>query len=615
MNSHSDRRPNTPMATRCASPVDDYEFSSARFETENHEEGACEEEDEARDDSLPSLVILHKIASYLSVGDAESVGALSRSSNITNTSLFMPGAHSLDAWLTRDAGHDNYLQNNSFHDYQQTLSSIVDFEDEDSEGWFVGNQSESLPHMVLSPLDDDDQIWRCEQGEEGRRVWTPAGEPTCERNDSAEAMTPALTAVSCDSHSDDDSVDSEESSRNRREHRQRKRALQSKLAQAVFAHPHPLRDYCLDAYATAVRLSQNRKRQQQQQSQKQANPNPETLRHRPDISPSSKLHYCDGEMPELGEHDHQKAYANNSSTVIVQHPSKRKRQTLRKKTKILRVIFNKLLNSIPPSVLLDLLESSFDLSIHTIFAYVKITCFSAQTIISVTSNTTFTILDSLSSINIFELAHRSVNRTGEKLASGLQSVATGVGSASNAALERLSRQGLALAGAGLSRGGGGMKNGMQGKVVAVENPLESKVRVLDSYLIHDFLIQHFTYSLFWQLFRRLHKMDNVSKLVAYSERFGEEAFSRSQKKRAQRMMHYNVSFRPFTATIQPASPKKTGKGMNKEVSFDLSTKSPGSYNVEDVPSDNDSLSSESLSNTGSIFMRTPTSFPPTPTSR
>lgn len=489
MNSHSHRRPNTPMATRCASPVDDYEFSSARFENgTNHEEGTCDDEDAARNDSLPSLVILHKIASYLSVGDAESVGALSRSSNMTNTSLFMPGGHSLDAWLTRDASHDN-LQNNSLHDYQQTLSSIVDFEDEDSEGWFVGNQSESLPHMALSPLeewtpnewqkDGDDEIWRCEQGGEERRVWTPAGEPTCERNGSAEVMTPSLTAVSCDSRSDDDSVDSEESSRNRWEHCQRKRALQSKLAQAVFAHPHPLRDYCLDAYATAVRLSQNRKRQlqqQQQQSQKQANPNPETLRHRPDMSPSSKLHYCDEEMPELGEHDNEKAHINNSSTAIAQHPSKRKRQIKRKKRKILRVIFNTLLNSIPPSVLLDLLESSFDLAIHTTFAYGKITYFSAWTIISVASNTTFTILDSISSINIFELAHRSVNKTGEKLASGLHSVATGVGSASNAALERLSRQGLALAGAGLSRGGGGMRNGMQGKVVAVENPLESKVR-------------------------------------------------------------------------------------------------------------------------------------------
>ena len=112
-------------------------------------------------------------------------------------------------------------------------------------------------------------------------------------------------------------------------------------------------------------------------------------------------------------------------------------------------------------------------------------------------------------------------------------------------------------------------------------------------------------------------MDNVSKLVAYSERIGEEAFGKAQKKRAQRMMHYNVSFRPFTATIEPASPKrpkamKHSRSQNS-VSFDLSTKSPGK---ERDDSDNDSLSSESMySNSGSIFMRTPTSFPPTPTSR
>ena len=110
-------------------------------------------------------------------------------------------------------------------------------------------------------------------------------------------------------------------------------------------------------------------------------------------------------------------------------------------------------------------------------------------------------------------------------------------------------------------------------------------------------------------------MDNVSKLVSYSERIGEEALGRAQKKRAQRMMHYNVSFRPFTATIQPATPKK-GSKIRHSVSFELSVASPGTNDADDLASDNDSLSSESLySNSGSIFMRTPTSFPPTPTSR
>jgi hypothetical protein len=513
------RRPCTPIPTRTASPADEYEFSSAQFEKETGDEPSGQREvdinekaeatttcEEERSDSLPSLIILHKIASYLSIGDAESVGALSRSSNITNSSIYMPGGHSLDAWCTarersrsfEGMGHTN----NSLHDFQQQqmtsyqtqLMSLE--EEEDDEGWFVGNgaQSESLPHVALSPLGEwEPSDWEHEnEGEmhqhqqqqwnpEEERVWTPAGEPTCERSDYLEVITPALTVVSCQSDEGDDcsGADSsdEESSHVRYEHRQRKRALQHKLAQAVFAHPHPLRDYCLDAYATAVRLSQKRN-SQQQQPQQRANPNPETLRHRPDMSPSSKLHYCNEELPEMGEHAKEKA---TNSTAIVQHSPRQKRLSKRKrKAKILRMLINKLLNFIPLSVLLDLLESTFDLSIHTLFAYGKITSISINTILSLLSNTAFAILNSLSSINIFELvlsAHRSVNKTGEKLASGLQSVATGVGSASNAALERLSRQGLALAGAGLSRGGGGMRNGMQTKVLAVENPLESKVKI------------------------------------------------------------------------------------------------------------------------------------------
>ena len=108
-------------------------------------------------------------------------------------------------------------------------------------------------------------------------------------------------------------------------------------------------------------------------------------------------------------------------------------------------------------------------------------------------------------------------------------------------------------------------------------------------------------------------MENVSKLVAYSERAGEEAFSKHAKKRAQRMMHYHVSFRPFTATIQPGSPKKAGKIKHCNVSFELKSTDAESYRGDDY--DNDSVSSESLNSAGSIFMRTPTSFPPTPTSR
>ena len=509
------RRPSTPIPTQCATP-DESEFSSEPFEREvgchgsscrddsNWRTSGQEEQEDTRNNSLPSLIILHKIASYLSIGDAESVGALSRSSNITNSSVFLPGGYSLDAWCSYD-GHEMMQQHGSLQDlqqqqtYQQTLSSIVDFEEEDDEGWFVGNvtQSGSLSHNTdidLSPLEEwEPNEWRSNNNgvrrqwdhDKEKRIWTPAGEPTCEKNDCMDSTTPDLTVVSCGSHNEDDHSDDSgsEMQRLQHEHRLRKKALQHKLAQAVFAHPHPLRDYCLDAYATAVKLSQKRTKKQQL---KQLNPNSETLRHPPDMSPSSRLHYCSPKSHlALDKHDHERSGAlnnNNNHSAIMQNSSRQKRLSERKhkKVRIFRVLMNKLLNSIPLSVLLDLLESTFDLSMHTLFAYGKITSMSIQSIISLLSDAAFTILNSLSSINIFEIAlsaHRSVNKTGEKLASGWHSVATGVGSASNAALERLSRQGLALAGAGLSRGGGGIRHGMQGKVVAVENPLESKVRL------------------------------------------------------------------------------------------------------------------------------------------
>eukprot|EP00804_Cyclotella_cryptica_P005690 CCRYP_000051-RA/>CCRYP_000051-RA protein AED:0.08 eAED:0.12 QI:0/1/0.5/1/1/1/2/176/995 len=619
----------------------------------------------------PTSGIILKIASYLSIHDAESMASLSRGSVgiggalvQSQTSLLLPGYHSLDAWCGRSgsavavtsssssssvavqggwiaaAEEENdaaatmtMMDSHAPPHYQQTLSSIMD--EEDDEGWFVGDGCPAAS-VTLSPTEEWSTKWRDAKDEdeeeadddpgrsgstnEGRgHCWTPAGEPTCERNDGV--VTPALTVVSPngrEEEEDDDDDDnashaSESSFYLRKQHRLRKRALQHKLAQAVFAHPHPLKDYCLDAYATAVKLSRKRQRQQQQQQQQiderrlqeevRPNPNPETLRHCPS-SPSRQW----TKDPELGEHVCRDDADKNSGPSLQQHPHslqmqrrKHSKQRQRQKSKLLRVLLTKLLDTIPISVLLDLLESTLDLSIETLLAMGNLTTITFTNLLTLLSDTLFHILSALSSINVFELvlsAHRSVNKTGEVLASGLHSVATGVGSASNAALEKLSRQGLALAGAGLSRGGGGgmiLRGGMMsgGKGGVEENPLESK------------------------LFRRLHKMDHVSKLVAYSERMGEEAFGRAQKKRAQRMMHYNVSFRPFTATIQPASPKKAAKPMKHSVSFELSAISPLN-NTEDAlnSDDNDSVSSESLySNSGSIFMRTPTSFPPTPTSR
>ena len=126
-------------------------------------------------------------------------------------------------------------------------------------------------------------------------------------------------------------------------------------------------------------------------------------------------------------------------------------------------------------------------------------------------------------------------------------------------------------------------------------------------------------------------MESVSRLVAYSERAGEDAFSGHAKKRAQRIMHYNVSFRPFTATIQaksvvagrnsPTTTTNTGEsrkstnGSGGRIRHSVSFEGDALNNGTGGNDNDDGESVSSLTSSGSVFMRTPTSFPPTPTSR
>jgi len=377
-----------------------------------------------------------------------------------------------------------------------------------------------------------------------------------------------------------------------------------------------------------MKLSMERQRQQQEQltaveedSERYFEDPPETAREEPVptiVSPSTELHGLrEDSSPELGEHNHQQIQLRGKNGNCGgnqlqqqqqlhrhrhhQHQEKRLRQQRQSRAKIIRVIISKLLNNAPLSILLDIAESVCDLSLETLFAAGKIGLFTIDKCIHILSNTILNILDILTRFNpfhIFEhvinLQRSAVGKTGDVVVSGIMSVATGVGSVSNAALNRLSRQGLALAG-GVVIAGTGSRSGRSGSHDHVRKDASSGDNPLDS-----------------KLFRRLHKMDSVSTLLAYTERSGEEAFSKHSKKRAQRMMHYSVSFQPFTATIHPKSPAISNKMRHNNVSFELS-----SFRSTDVSERDDdaSLSEESLNSSGSIFMRTPTSFPPTPTSR
>jgi hypothetical protein len=51
-----------------------------------------------------------------------------------------------------------------------------------------------------------------------------------------------------------------------------------------------------------------------------------------------------------------------------------------------------------------------------------------------------------------------------------------------------------------------------------------------------------------KLYKKLNKVDSTSKVIEYRERY-EDALSGRAKQRVQRMMHYEVSLRPFTATV------------------------------------------------------------------
>ena len=569
----------------------------------------------------PPRIILHRIASYLSLGDAESMASLSRpsphyyysysaatpsrhhhssNSNISNSGSsgnnmgLMTGYHSLDYHFYHTIGGgdasgsgsggrmnnnfrrgEDYDGNNSHVSLLGSNSSVGGSataatstqqqqqrqnspnNNDDEEDWFVGGKGQTPGLVALSPLEEEFYGPGGVGGGGGGDndgynnlqnipISTPAGQPTSEseggggggagsrmgitgilrsssnsrrkmiddsqhsdgenNNDGLNKRSSDDDNIFLDGNYDENDDDSDDLSFFiRREHSLRRQALQHKLAAAVFAHPYPLRQYCLDAYATATKLSMARQKQQQQEQQQLMatlegkEPPPETSRD--DVvtimSPSTELHgpIDDRSSPELGEHQqlreqlHRHRYQHHQNHHHHQG-EKRLRKQHQSRAKILRVIISKLLNNAPLSILLDIAESFCDLSLETLFATGKMGLFTIDKCIDILCNTVLNILDLLTSFNpfhIFEhvinLQRSAVGKTGDVVVSGIMSVATGVGSVSNAALNRLSRQGLALAG-GVVIAGAGSRSGRSGShdygrsrkdAGAGGNPLDSKV--------------------------------------------------------------------------------------------------------------------------------------------
>jgi hypothetical protein len=324
----------------------------------------------------------------------------------------------------------------------------------------------------------------------------------------------------------------------------RRNWAQEKLAAAVFEHPQSLRTYCLDAYRAA-----------------------KEVRHSHSVSSCKQ-----GDSPE----------------TEVEPRRHRKHNHHRTDDRILLIHFlvDAALKNVPLSVLLDILDGFRETYLDTSFAVVRITNATIHGIVNALVNVLASLWDQIVRFNPFELLHVIVSRpfnamgkTTEVVVSGIQSVATGVGSASSLALHRLS-----------TKTGGSSSSAMMGQ----QNSLR-RVRSRENNALSK------------KLLRKLSRLDSAASVVAYTEiKDDTGGLSRHAKNRVQRMMHYEVSLRPFVATVKlPIKETFHERGSNG---------SPRHDNSESHDSEAGASSTSSSPQT-SPFMCTPQSFPPTPSSR
>ena len=508
--------------------------------------------EEQQTQTSESAIIMHRIASYLSINDAEnmslsrtSAAAYSRQSTQfphTRSRSNSSAQHSLDyvQYTTNNrnskvsplGNSSTYRSRSNSMNNRANSSTTLNGGDNrsnvdsslDEEDWFVGGQHSinSLnmgggsrghggltPHprvVTLMPLEElgeegqgdgigmrdnnnpataaleqqQQQLLEGNSPEEELSLWTPAGQNTSESEDglnnsssSREMTLPAPGTVISSVHSEITTHVNGESPTSpplqqghtpkqqpgfftqRKQQRLQKQALQNKLAAAVFSHPHPLRDYCLDAYSTALSLSMSRQKKYEESCNNAIIDN----------SSSSKV---------LFQNNNQQQQIELRGRIHLSHQE------------ILHFIFKHLLSNIPLSVLFDFIENTCNLSIETIIASSKLGSITISNSISILCDVSFIILDIVCKIpnpfHVFEFVvgvqKSAIGKTSDVLVTGIQSVATGVGSVSNAALNRLSRSGLALVGDRVVNASDrGSRSGVYvGKDVNVnENILESKV--------------------------------------------------------------------------------------------------------------------------------------------
>jgi hypothetical protein len=599
--------------------------------------------DKANQAEANSAQILRSIASYLSLSDAESIGSLysimsphshhaytsprmmrksasvfgSHSRFYTHGSGGGGGAYGFQARLgsnatlasiddtygdddnVEDDGSGSYLQdnnnnncNNHNKESRQRRMLPNSFGPDAAAGlgdgghrkqWGIGSDTPGLVALSPVPLDEeedeDDEGERGEEEEEEESVFLLSGEDSpCfmygfgsrQRNkDYREKMRQKAIA-----------------------HRKR---IQDKLKDEVFRHPKSIRSYCLSSQRVAAKMREKRSKFYSTTT---------TTTTTVGIAEATTCSQCQ----EWMQMDHQshvsKNHFQNESFFHHMH--------------IFQFLLSPILDNVPLSILLDASFQTIHVSFQVTHASVSLTTMTAEILISALANaihTAFLIVsENMNPLtllsNILSLQRKAMGMTGEVIVTGIQSVATGVGSAYPMSRphhvfgsKTLSPRG-GMVSVGQSLVGGLLRNGSVGGNLR-DGVLSDKV------------------------YRKLNKINPAAKVITYVER-DDEVLTKHAKKRVQRMMHYNVPLRPFIATVEVTPIDKTS---NHRSSTMLTNHSVTPFeNIDFVPDGGDegvnmmmrgnaqSMETNSGSDTGgdendSPFMCSPKSFPPTPSSR
>jgi hypothetical protein len=360
---------------------------------------------------------------------------------------------------------------------------------------------------------------------------------------------------------DDDDDEDEEDRLQALLQERRRRWAQEKITSAVFSHPRSLRSYCLEAYRAAN-----------------------------DIRTQKELAamYILDESPET--------QIEPIVASSVNHKKRKRKSTLR--AKVVFEVVDWILHSVPVSVLLDVLEAAGCTTLDTTDASWKITVTSLQNAVAALGNLVVLVWDTVTHCvtnpfqvleAIISLQFNAMGKTSEVLVSGIQSVATGMGSASSLALYRLSATANMSSSASLA--------GLHGHHRKSAGSLSGDNQILNK-----------------KLLRKLSTINDAALVVKYRElEDGTGGLTRHAVSRTRRMMHYSVSLRPFVATVTVAS-------ENDKVRDESGRHSPAHSvrsleQLEGLVRRLDSASPDSLDDENSPFMCTPQSFPPTPHSR